>query len=138
VDASDLERASIAGAAMLALAHPDFRNDMRQRNTDGTHALIPALIEDPMSRVFAAVERQGGTSYLVTREAGVLRIVVVTVLKSPPVDGPVPNECPIDGNAPVGMVLAYLRDYGRLVCHEAMPDMDLEVVDSTPGPLVTA
>jgi hypothetical protein len=142
VEASQRQRLAVSREVMKALRHRDFRNALDLTDANGEHTVVVALPSDPMRRIFKQLKRVSGVAYIgVTDAEGDIEFIAVGPPESvaPDDKSGASDECPIHGDASVGLLLAYLREHRRpLRFREADPDVTVQLVDDLgPYPSLT-
>lgn len=103
-------RAVVAHKVMQALRRRDFRSVVSSKAAHGSHVIIPALPDDPMSEFFQQEREAQGTIYIAMMEGEDLSVMSLTTRPTPRHAAPEEDdECLIYPHTHVAMVFSYLR-----------------------------
>lgn len=123
MDEREKIRMQLTGAVAKLLKYRSFRDALPPLTADGEAPFIVGLLDDKMKTVNAMAARMGDAVHLVVPDAphgDSVRVRVLRVTRQP--DGPEPGElsdddCPVDENSTLAMLLNLLEVGGEITCH---------------------
>jgi hypothetical protein len=103
-------RVVVAHKVMQALRRRDFRTVVSDKAAHGSHVIVPALPDDPMSEFFEQARAAQGTIYIAMMEGKDLSVMSLTKRPAPRHAAPSDDDrCLIYPHTHVAMVFSYLR-----------------------------